>query len=821
MKVLLSWLREFTPLGDDVEGLADTLSDLGMAVEGVERLGADLAGIVVARVLATRRHPNAERIGLVDVDAGDGEALQICCGAFNMHAGDLVPLATVGTTMPDGRRIERAKLRGEWSNGMLCSARELQLGDDHAGILILAPTAQPGQDVGRALGLRDDVVFDLDLTGNRPEALSMAGVARDLAARLRLPFTLPEPPLVEASGRGTAADAVRVEILAPDLCGRFGARVLRDVVIGPSPTWLANRLLAVGMRPINNVVDVSNYVMFELGQPSHTFDLAKVAGAALRVRWARAGERLVTLDGQERTLVERDGVIADGDDEAVSLAGVMGGRSTEISEATRDVLVEMAWWDPMAIARTSRRLNLRSDAATRFERGTDPLVVELAMRRFAELLAESSPVALLPGMVDERGDWPEPARIRVRTSRVNQLLGLGLDGETIRGLLEPIGFRFEPAPPDTAEPQPAAVAAAGASSAPAVGGASTAPVAGDGSVQWVTVPSYRPDTTLEIDVVEEVARQYGYGRIPVSLPSSPHTGGLTPRQRDRRRLRAALVGFGLTEAMPLPFLAPDDLGRAGLDADAVSVANPLDAKESVLRTSLRPGLLKTIAYNASHRQSGAELFEMGHVYLPADRTAELPDEREHLGVALAGREAPAAVVGWGAVRDALVLAGTALVADDPPGLHPTRTARVEVAGTPVGWVGEVDPAVAAAFDVAERVAWMEIDLTTLLELPHGECAYRPISRYPSSDIDLAFVVPEAVPAGAVEATLRGAAGELLADLRLFDVYRGGPVGAGQRSLAFRLRLQAADRTLTDAEVGTVRARCIELVEAEHGAALRS
>jgi phenylalanyl-tRNA synthetase beta chain len=789
MKVLLSWLREFAPLPGSPAELADTMSDLGMAVEEMQLLGAGLDGIVVARVEATRPHPRADRIQLVDVDSGGGEVVQVCCGAFNMAAGDLVPLATVGSTMPDGRPIERRKMRGEWSNGMLCSAAELGLGDDHSGILLLPSESTVGAEVRDALGLTDDVLFDLDLTGNRPDALSVAGVARDVAARLGVPFALPEPRVVEAAGPHTA-ELTGVEVIDPDLCGRFVARVLRGVQIGPSPAWLANRLVSLGMRPINNVVDVSNYVMLELGQPSHTFDLAKVAGSKLRVRWARDGEQIETLDGQLRTLTRRDGVVADGDDRAVSIAGVMGGASTEISDATADVLLEMAWWDPMTIARTSRRLGLRSEASTRFERGADPQVVPLAMRRFAELLGQSSPLQLLPGSVDVAGGWPGQARVAVRTDRVNALLGITLRPDDIRNLLEPIGFEVR------------------------------SPGSGPDATLDVTVPSFRPDTTFEVDVLEEVARQYGFSRIPKTVPASPRAGSLTPRQRDRRVLRRTLVGWGLTEVMPLPFLAPEDLHRAGLPDDAVTVTNPLAAEESVLRTSLRPGLLKTLAYNASHRLSGGQLFEVGHVYLPVDRSAELPDEREQLGVALAGREAPAAVEVWAAVRDALALPPSELRTAEPAGLHPTRAARVVVAGRDVGAVGEIDPFVLDAYGLSERVAWLELDLTTLLELPHGDRPYVRFSRFPSSDIDLAFVVDRAVPAGAVYSTLREAAGELLQELSLFDVYRGETVPDGSRSLAYRLRLQASDRTLTDAEVGELRRRAVAAVERQHGATLR-
>ncbi len=787
MKVLLSWLREFAPIEGEPHEIADQLSALGLAVEETRLIGAGLDGIVVAKVLATKPHPKADRIQLVDVDLGDGEALQICCGAFNMAAGDLVPLATLGTTMPDGRLIERRKLRGEWSNGMLCSATEIGVGADAGGILILPADLPLGADFKTAMGITTDVLYDLDLTGNRPDAMSVAGVARDLAAWQKVPFTLPDPQVPVDSSR-RAGELASVEIVAPDLCGRFVARVLDGVRVGPSPDWLANRLTALGMRPINNVVDVSNYVMLELGQPSHTFDLGKVAGRRIRVRWGREGEQLVTLDGQTRTLSARDGVIADGDDAAIGLAGVMGGESTEISDTTVDVLLEMAWWDPMTIARTARRHHLRSEASTRFERGSDPGVIDLAMRRFVQLLVESTPVRLAAGEIDEPGDLPTPATVRVRTVRVNAILGTSLSPAEIRSAIEPIGFVCTPV----------------------------------GDDHDVTVPSFRMvDSSTEIDVIEEVARQYGYHRITKTVPvPDEQTGSLTPSQADRRMLRRTLVGFGLTEVMPVPFLAPGDLADAGLDADGIVVTNPLVAEESVMRTSLRPGLLKTLAFNASHRNVGLSMFEVGHVYLPVDRSAELPDEREHLGVVLGGREAPAAVDAWQAVVDALGLAGARVENAEIAGLHPTRAARLFVGDTVVGALGEVDPAVLDAYAVPERVAWLEIDLTTVLALPHGDRPYRRVSRFPSSDIDLAFVVEEGVAAASVEAALREAGGELLVALGLFDTYRGDRVPAGTRSLAFRLRLQASDRTLTDADVAEVRNRCIAAVEGTLPAKLR-
>ena len=784
MKVLLSWLREFAPIEGDPADLGDQLSGLGLAVESIKPIGEGLGGIVVARVLGLRPHPDADRIQIVDVDAGDGEALQVCCGAFNMSVGDLVPLATLGCVMPDGMEIARRRMRGEWSNGMLCSPVEIGLGDDGEGILVLDGDHAPGLPLAEALEMGADVLFDIEVNPNRPDAMSVAGVARDLAARQGAPFSLPEPAVAETGLDAT--DRLSVEILDPDLCGRFAVRVLDGVGIQASPRWLANRLTALGMRPINSVVDVSNYVMLELGQPSHTYDLAKLAGAGFRVRRAVDGETIETLDGVTRTLTSADGVVADSDDMVVGIAGVMGGASTEIGGDTTSVALEMAWWDPASIAASARRLGLRSEASARFEKGADPEVADLAMRRFAELLADTG-ATLAPGMVDARGNTPERETILVRTGRVNGILGTDLTRDRIGELLGPIEFTAVP----------------------------------NGDDLDVDIPSFRPDSTTEIDVIEEVARMHGYTGIARTRPRSMLTGALSRRQVDRRTVRTAMIGLGLDEVMPVPFLAPGDLERAGLDADGITVTNPLVAEESVMRSSLRPGILKTLAYNASHRLAGLGLFEVGHVYRHPEASQPLPDEREYLAVALAGRDAGDAVGVWSALADALAARDYALVADVVAGLHPTRTARIEVGGVPVGHVGEVDPGVLDAFDVPERVGWLEVDLDTLLGVPHGDTPYQQVSRYPSSDIDLAFEVDDAVPASAVERCLREAAGDLLARLSLFDVFRGAPVGDGRRSLAFTLRFQAADRTLTDAEMADVRRRCIDAVEGSLPASLRA
>ena len=787
MKVLLTWLREFAPdLPDDAPGIGDALGALGTPVEEMQLLGQGLDGIVVARVLALRPHPDADRIQLVDVDLGDGEALQICCGAFNMTVGDLVPLATLGTVMPNGMEIARRKLRGEWSNGMLCSPPEIGLPGDGGGILLLGDSAQPGTPLREALGIETDVLYDLEINPNRPDAMSVAGIARDLAAHYKVPFALPAPDISAVASGGDVSTLITVENLAPDLCGRFTARVLQGVTVGPSPRRIASRLTLLGMRPINNVVDVSNYVMLELGQPSHPYDLALIGGGGLRVRRARDGETLETLDGVERRFITDDLLICDANDEPNGIGGIMGGASSEISESTRDVLVEMAWFHPMTIAKSSRRLGVRSEASARFEKGCDAEILALAQDRFIELVG-SDVTSVATGMLDVAGNVPGTPTVRVRTARVNGILGTELDAAEISTLLEPIGFR-------------------------------TAPVDGD---QDVTIPSWRLDSSTEIDVIEEVGRHYGYERIGAIVPPAVHFGALSARQADRRAVRAVLVGLGLSEALPMPFLAPDDLHRAELPHAAITITNPLIAEESVLRTSLLPGLLKTIAYNESHRSAGVALFELGHIFRVPAKPQPLPDEREHLAIAMAGAEAPAAVEIWQALVAALDVPGSELVTGVAPGMHPTRTASVVIAGSTIGSVGEVHPRVLDAFGITERVAWLEIDLRQLLDAPHGERPYRLVSRYPSSDIDLAFETPASVPAAAVEAALRSSVGALLVRAELFDVYRGAGVAAGSRSLAYRLRLQASDRTLTDAEIAEVRDRAIRDVGDATGASLRS
>lgn len=794
MLVPLSWLRDFAPFDLDPKELGLVFDDLGMVVEGIDHIGGGLEGVVVARIMSIEPIKGLDRVRMTTVDAGDGEALEVACGASNIEPGDVVPLATIGTTLPNGMEIGRRKLKKVYSNGMLCSAVELGLGDDSAGILQLDRELPLGTPIKEALGIGSDVVYDLAIEGNRPDANSVAGVARDAAAKLGLPFTLPTPTVSRAGPPSSAATTVAVD--SPDLCPRFTSTVVSDVTIGPSPSWVQTRLTLAGMRPINNVVDASNYVMLELGQPTHPYDLDRLPGRGLRVRRATPGEIVRTLDGVDRKLGDGDDcLICDAEDRPVGIAGVMGGASSEISDATTTVLLEAAFFTPMAIARTSKRIGLRTEASARFERGVDPEGIDLAVARFCELIGSGTVAA---DAIDQR-ETLEPRRpIRVRTARLNALLGTDLDDATIRGYLAPIGFE-------------------------------TAPVA-DG-VHDVTPPTFRHDATIEVDVIEEVARHHGYANIARTVPRSPAVGRLTPYQADRRHVRSILTGAGVDEAQTPSLLAPGDHRRAGLDERTpIQASDAMILEESVLRTSLLPGLLRSIAFNAARRSPEVAFFEIGHVFVrPVEvravegQDALLPDEHERLAIALAGPEGGVLEAKHllDTLSEGLRLAAVTLAATSAAGLHPGRAAAVAVSGTIVGLVGEVDPRVTEAWGVPGRVGYLDLDLRALLAAERRPLEQAPVSKFPSSDIDLAFVAPDDVPAASVEAALRDAGGALLVGLALFDVYRGAGVGAGMRSLAYRLRFCALDRTLTDADVAEVRERAITAVASATGATLRA
>ena len=800
MRIVRSWLAEYCDLKRlSDEKLGDLMTSLGMQVESMEIVGTPVAGVVVAKVLRTQRHPDAAKVHRVWVDAGDGAERHVWCGAFNMTAGDLVPLATLGTKMPDGREILRRGILGIDSEGMLCSAAELGLSSDAAGIMILPTGAKLGRNVFEALGVARDVVYDLDITRNRPDATGHLGVARDVAAKLGVKFT---PPKGDAAKKG-AARRVPVKIVDEKACARFNVTVMSGIVVGPSPDHLARRVLAAGMRPINNVVDASNLVMLECNQPNHAYDAAKV-GSGFRIRKAEAGEVLTTLDGTQRALDADDLLICDGDDRAIGIAGVMGGANSEISDSTTEIALETAWFEPSGVRLTSQRLALRTEASARFERGVDPLGIDYSVARFAAILRESCPnLVVHGGATDARTKHlPKSPVVTVRVAQVNRVLGTALGAKDVSALLGKIGFVCTPKK----------IVAKKGSAVPSGAGFS------------VKVPSWRPDCTDEIDLVEEVARHVGYDTLGKQVSQSTQPGGLSPSQQRRRALRDVVLSFGASEAMPNPFLAPGDHERAGvaLESAALELENPLVVEESLLRTSLRPGMLKAIAFNVSHRTNDIALYELGHVYRAGvaagvashGSTAEphdLPDETEQLCIMAVGVDASHAVGWWSQITAVFGVGAQLDQSRVPSGYHPTRSATLARGKQVIGYVGEIDRMVLANYGIEERVACLEVDASVLLgESPKVPVA-KPVSKFPSSDFDLAFTAPRKVTAAAVQRAVKQAAGALAEDVVLFDVFRKA-AGDDSRSLAYRVRLRAADRTLTDAEVASARAACIAAAE---------
>jgi phenylalanyl-tRNA synthetase beta chain len=858
VRVPLSWLRDFAPFEGEPAELAATLDDLGLVVEEIERVGEGLEDVVVARVEEIAPIPGADRIRRIVVDAGNGP-VEVVCGAWNFEVGDLVPLAPVGAVLPGGFAIGRRKMKGVASNGMLCSGQELQLSDDGQGIMVLNPLdgARPGQPFVEAIGIQPDVVFDISVEANRPDAWSIAGVARDLAARQGLPFTIPEPrpPTAVGDAGPSVEELASVRVEDTELCPRFTVRVVTGVEVGPSPSWLANRLTLAGMRPINNVVDASNYVMLELGQPTHPYDLDRLGGAGLVIRRAAKGETITTLDGVTRVLGEpgpglgdtgQDCLICDAEGNPVGIAGVMGGASSEIGPDTHRVLLETAYFDAMAIARTSKRLGLRTEASARFERGCDPEGIDRAADRFFELLAltAGSSAVVAPGTIDVRGDVPTPVELTVRVSRVSELLGKKFGASEITALLAPIGITAVELPPDADDD------ADNTNQDNDHDNTDRARLA-------VTVPTYRPDIRPapngEADITEEVARIYGYARLPRRMPAWPQAGHLTQYQRDRRTLKEVLVGLGAVEAWTTTFVSDFDQAMSGVDPPYIEVTNPLVESERYLRTSMVPGLVRAVIYNAERRHGDLRLFEVGTVFHypespPVDPEdgppAEMP-ERLCAVFCAEGDDAWTAVAAWHVIADALRIADWDMTgASGTPGavLHAYRSAGLvsmeETApdefgftskSTGVGVVGELDPYIVGTLGLlgrdgrARRVGWLDLDMSVLLDpeqVPRRPDVVKPISRFPSSDIDLAFAVDDDVRASTVERVLRRAGGDELESVGLFDVFRGEVVGEGRRSLAYRLRFCAIDHTLDEAELAELRSRCIAAVEKGGKASLR-
>jgi phenylalanyl-tRNA synthetase beta chain len=795
MRVPLRWLNDYVSVEDlEPEALGQRLSLTGTKLEAVHRPGAGIENIRVAEVTGIDKHPNADNLSMVDIDTGAG-AERVVCGAKNFAVGDKVPYAAVGSKLP-GLEITARKIRGETSRGMLCSAAELGISKDSAGLLILPPGARVGADVVELLGL-DGVILEFEITPNRPDCMSIVGIAREVAALYGRELIVPS---VEArTDRGDTV--IEVDIQDSDGCPRYLASRVSGVRVGTSPDWMAARLLAAGVRPISNVVDATNYVLMELGQPMHAFDASKI-DTKIVVRRALDGERLVTLDGVERELRPGDLVIADVS-KPLALAGVMGGESSEVSNSTTDVILECAAFDSASVSFTSRRHGLRSEASARFERGTDIEAIPLAAARCAELMVETADGKATGTPADEYPKPYEPSQIVLRPRRTGVLLGIDIPAERQLQHLRSIGL----------------------------------PATASDVVIEVSVPAFRPDLQREADLIEEVARLEGYENLASTVPSGPG-GELSAAQKALRAITRALVTIGATEAWTGSFFSPASLDALGLDSGhparrLVEVSNPMSEHEGALRSTMLPGLLGCVARNTAHQASGVALFEVARVYEPGN--GDLAGEELVLGAVFAGARSEKAwnspETPWdffaakGALESAAAAIGVsglsyASLAQPSAPFHPTRGAAVSLDGTMIGVIGELHPDVCERFEVPQGTVSFEVALEPLLHALPGRRETHPLSRFPSVFIDLALVVDAGVAAGKVEDIVSRAGAPEVASVRLFDVYVGDQVAEGRKSLAFSIEMRLADRTMTDDDAQVVRDRILSAVAERFGAELR-
>ncbi len=796
MKVPFSWLREYVSVSLSAREIAERLTMAGIEANVTEATGQSWNKITVGQIVALEPHPNADRLQLATVNFGQGQS-KVICGATNIQVGDKVAFAQVGAELIDGHsgrpaKLKPAKIRGVTSEGMACSEKELGISDIHEGVLVLPPDAPLGVPLAEYLG---DAVFDLEVTPNRPDCLSVLGVAREVAALTKQEMRLPSSSYDEAGPE--IQKHVFVEIADPDLCRRYCASLIEGIKVGPSPAWMQQRLTACGMRPINNIVDTTNYVMLEYGQPLHAFDFRRVGGARIVVRRARAGEKLTSLDGVDRGLLPDMLVIAD-QSIPVAIAGVMGGADSEVTDVTTSVLLESANFNQVSIRRTSSGLKLRSEASMRFERGISPELAVPALWRATQLVLQVAGGTVARGMADAYPGKKEAKVIRLRTASVRQLLGLEVSQEQIINVLTSLEFQCVHA-----------------------GSENTA----------VTVPYWRTDVNEPADLAEEVARILGYAAIPTTMLSSQ----LPQQQVDtalafREQLRDLIVAAGFQEVITYSLTSHDKLARAASAENAIRVSNPLSTELEYLRTSLRPGLLSTLAANQKYEDGGIRLFEVGRVFL--GRGNDLPDEREVVGGVVSG---PRGALSWlgekgqsdffdakGAVESVLSRLGIEAdyEASGQEKLHPGRVAKVVVGQTVVGIIGELHPKVAESFDLLPQpVALFEIDIERLLSTLKEKRGYRPLSRFPRSVRDIAVLVDVRVPAKKMLEIVRSV--PLVSQVSLFDLYSGKQVPAGKRSVAFRIAYQSDARTLTEEELEAAENDILSRLAKDVGATRRS
>ena len=797
MLLPINWVKDYVEIGEDTGTLGDKLTMTGSKVEEITTLRQEIFNVVVGKILSVEPHPNADRLVVCQVDVGT-ETLQIVTGANNIAVGQRIPLAVHGAKLPGGVTIKKSKLRGMESYGMMCSGEELELKDSDYpgaevdGILILKEDYPLGMDVKEALDLGGDVI-DFEITPNRPDCLSILGMAREIAVTTGKTWSMPEIALKPGVGR--IEEELKVEVEDATLCPRYLARVVRDIRIAPSPQWMRRRLAAAGVRPINNIVDITNYVMLELGQPMHAFDLDRVEGRKIVVRTAGPGETIVTLDGKHRDLAEDMLVIAD-TDKPIAVAGVMGGANSEITDETRQIVLESALFQGAGVRLTSKALGLRSEASSRFEKGLDINMARTAVDRAAQLIQELGAGTVVEGCIDVLGASTDRKTIMVKWNRINELLGLKLSVEVMKNILTRLGLE----------------------------------VTLDGDTLSAVVPTYRNDLEGVADLAEEVARIYGYDKIPMTLmEGSASRGTRTRKQNWIDAVKQALVGMGMYETMTYSFASPAVYQSIGM-ADpkdfppAIRIANPLGEDQSMLRTTMMPSMLEVLSRNYNRRLENCSIFEINPVFLPKSLPlTDLPDEVLTLAMGQYGADSDFYSM-KGKIEVIAELLGLeykiSFRAVRHPALHPGRTAEVRIGDQPVGVFGEVHPKVADNYQLDIRVMLGELNLAALLDQAKTGCQYRPLPRYPAVPRDLALIVEKTVPAGQILEQIRKTGGKILEDVSLFDIYEGSQIPEGYRSMAFSLVYRASDRTLKDDEVNKVHKKILTALEREIGAKLR-
>lgn len=788
--------------------MAEKLTRVGLEVESVNYLGAGLEGVITGKVTQIERHPNSDHLWVCMMDYGSGEIVQILTGAQNVHQDDIVPVAVVGSQLPNGMKLKKLKCVGLIPSVCCAVLKNLALTPSfycRSSVTAFSFCRRIRRSVwiSKSLGL-DDVVLDIDLTANRGDCTNILGLAREAAAVLGTELRLPDMSVQEAAG-GSAAEMAKIDVHAADLCSRFAVRVLKNIKIGQSPEWMQKHLRACGMRPISNVVDVTNYVMLELGQPMHAYDYDKVGDHTLIVRRAEAGEKLVTLDSQERTLDPSMITIAD-PAHAVGLGGVMGGLETEVTDSTVNVMLEAATFNGPSIRRTSKALGLRSEASGRFERGVDTVLTHNALNRAAHLLEQIGACETVCGIVEAYPTEVKPAVVKVTPSAINTRIGVEIATEEMIDILKKLQFGIQQ----------------------------------EGTELIVTAPSWRYDVTCDADISEEIARMHSYDKITSHMPALPLVQGRQAVIEDvRDSVEDYLASAGLSEVMTYSFIHPGSFDKLELPADderrqVIELMNPISDEFKVMRTTLVPSILSTVAYNLARQSESVKIFEVGRTYLPqALPLTEFPVEKRVLCAAMSGKRN---VLNWTEGKDnvdfydmkgvvegllaKLQVTDYRLVPETQPYLHPGKSCAIEYQGELIGYFGEVHPTVAANFDLSSETYVLELGIEPLVAAAVKVPKYKHLPKFPGTSRDIAVVVPLEVSMSELEGVIRANAGELLSDVKVFDVYTGKQVADGCKSMAFNLTFQADDRTLTDAEIDTVIKNVVDKVGEEYKAKLR-